>query len=141
MVVTKDYEENLARVVAGQTDAAALNFHVDAIIAARLYLGQLTPPRNSRRRAVSLVGQNEKASQRAFLDRCTPESGRSFERGERQLRAKTGREQMQQHAVTEGRVIRSPRRRGRAASRHIKAQRLRGLEIDDQLDLRGLLDR
>jgi hypothetical protein len=90
LVVTKDYEENLARVVAGQTDAAALNFHVDAIIAARLYLGQLTPPRNSRRRAVSLVGQNEKASQRAFLDRCTPESGRSFERGERQLRANTG---------------------------------------------------
>ena len=41
MVVTKDYEENLARVVAGQTDAAALNFHVDAIIAARLYPGQL----------------------------------------------------------------------------------------------------
>ena len=94
--MTKDYEENLARVVAGQTDAAALNFHVDAIIGARLYLGQLTPPRNSRRRAVSLVGQNEKASQRAFLDRCTPESGRSFERGERQLRAKTGCEQSQQ---------------------------------------------
>jgi hypothetical protein len=90
LVVTKDYEENLARVVSGQTDAAALNFHVDAIIAARLYLGQLTPPRNSRRRAVSLVGQNEKASQRAFLDRCTPESGRSFERGERQLRATNG---------------------------------------------------
>ncbi len=89
--MTKDYEENLARVVSGQTDAAALNFHVDAIIAARLYLGQLTPPRNSRRRAVSLVGQNEKASQRAFLDRCTPESGRSFERGERQLRAMCGR--------------------------------------------------
>ena len=35
-------------------------------------------------------GQNEKVSQRAFLDRCTPESGRSFERGERQLRASTG---------------------------------------------------
>jgi hypothetical protein len=32
-------------------------------------------------------GQNEKVSARAFLDRCTPESGRSFERGERQLRA------------------------------------------------------
>jgi polar amino acid transport system substrate-binding protein len=45
LVVTKDYEENLARVVSGQTDAAALNFHVGAIIAARLYPGQLTPPR------------------------------------------------------------------------------------------------
>ena len=33
------------------------------------------------------LGQNEKVSARAFLDRCTPESGRSFERGERQLRA------------------------------------------------------
>ena len=33
--MTKDYEENLARVASGQTDAAALNFHVGAIIAAR----------------------------------------------------------------------------------------------------------
>ena len=33
------------------------------------------------------LGQNEKVSARAFLDRCTPESRRSFERGERQLRA------------------------------------------------------
>ena len=37
---------------------------------------------------MSQLGQNEKVSQRAFLDRCTPESGRSFERGERQLRAR-----------------------------------------------------
>ena len=36
---------------------------------------------------MTAVGQNEKVSRRAFLDRCTPESGRSFERGERQLRA------------------------------------------------------
>ena len=28
--------------------------------------------------AMSELGQNEKVSQRAFLDRCTPESGRSF---------------------------------------------------------------
>jgi hypothetical protein len=33
------------------------------------------------------VGQNEKVSRRAFLDRCTPESGRGFDRGKRQLRA------------------------------------------------------
>jgi len=38
-------------------------------------------------RPMSQLGQNAKASQRAFLDRCTPESGRSFERRERQLRA------------------------------------------------------
>ena len=36
---------------------------------------------------MTAVGQNEKVSPRAFLDRCTPESGRSFERRERQLRA------------------------------------------------------
>jgi hypothetical protein len=36
LVVTKDYEESLARVVSGQPDATALNFHVGAIIAARL---------------------------------------------------------------------------------------------------------
>lgn len=36
---------------------------------------------------MSHLGQTEKVSQRAFLDCCTPESGRSFERGERQLRA------------------------------------------------------
>lgn len=38
-------------------------------------------------RAMTGWGQNEKVSQRAFLDRCTPESGRGFDRGERQLRA------------------------------------------------------
>jgi hypothetical protein len=42
------------------------------------------------------LGQTEKVSQRAFLDRCTPESGRSFERGERQLRANSCREHVQQ---------------------------------------------
>ncbi len=47
-------------------------------------------------RAMTGWGQNEKVSQRAFLDRCTSESGRSFERGERQLRARTGCEQSQQ---------------------------------------------
>jgi hypothetical protein len=39
--------------------------------------------------AMTAWGQNEKVSARAFLDRCTPE-GRSFERGERPLRANTG---------------------------------------------------
>ena len=40
---------------------------------------------------MSPSGQNEKVSQRAFLDCCTSESGRSFELGERQLRANCGR--------------------------------------------------
>src|SRR5262245_59032517 len=35
--------------------------------------------------------------------------------------------------------IRSPRRRGRAASAAPPAERLRGLEVDDQLELGGLL--
>ena len=67
---------------------------------------------------MTVPGQNEKVSQRAFLDRCTPESGRSFERGERQLRAKTGREQMQQHAVrgSQGYLITSSARVSTALS-------------------------
>jgi len=46
LVVTKDYEESLARVVAGAADAAALNYQAGAIIASRLYPGQVTLPRN-----------------------------------------------------------------------------------------------
>lgn len=45
LVVTTDYEESLARLVSGEADAAALNFHVGARIAARLYPGQVTEPR------------------------------------------------------------------------------------------------
>ena len=51
------------------------------------------------------IGQNEKVSQRAFLDRCTPESGRGFDRGERQLRATTCREQTQQSECVEGDLL------------------------------------
>ena len=40
-------------------------------------------------------GQNEKVSQRAFLDRCTPESGHCSARLARQKSAKSGREQAQ----------------------------------------------
>jgi ABC-type amino acid transport substrate-binding protein len=46
LVVTADYEESLARLVRGEADAAALNFQAGARIAARLYPGQLTVPRN-----------------------------------------------------------------------------------------------
>ena len=37
-------------------------------------------------------------------------------------------------------LIRSPRRRGRARGRDLEAERLGGLEVDNQLELRGLLD-
>jgi polar amino acid transport system substrate-binding protein len=41
LVVTKDYEDSLTRLVRGEADAAALNYHVGARMAARLYPGQL----------------------------------------------------------------------------------------------------
>src|SRR6476660_2451759 len=59
-------------------------------------MGAISQPANQ---SESGPGQNEKVSQRAFLDCCTPESGRSFERGERQLRAMSGCEQSQQIAL------------------------------------------
>src|SRR5262245_52150843 len=43
LVVTKDYEDSLARLVRGEADAAALNIHVGAHMAARLYPGQVVP--------------------------------------------------------------------------------------------------
>jgi polar amino acid transport system substrate-binding protein len=46
LVVTADYEESLARIVQGDADAAALNFQAGARIAARLFPGQVTIPRN-----------------------------------------------------------------------------------------------
>jgi len=45
LVVTADYEESLARLVRGDADAAALNFHVGAMLAARLHPGKVTIPR------------------------------------------------------------------------------------------------
>jgi hypothetical protein len=51
---------------------------------------------------MSVMGQNEKVSRRAFLDRCTPESGRSFERGERQLRATRRHSHLQQNCGLSG---------------------------------------
>ena len=43
LVVTKDYEDSLARLVRGEADAAALNNHVGAHMVARLYPGQVVP--------------------------------------------------------------------------------------------------
>jgi ABC-type amino acid transport substrate-binding protein len=45
LVVTADYEDSLARVVAGEADAAALNYQAGALIAHRLYPGKITMPR------------------------------------------------------------------------------------------------
>ena len=42
--LTTDYEQSLARVIDGSADAAALNYHAGAVIAARLYPGQITKP-------------------------------------------------------------------------------------------------
>jgi polar amino acid transport system substrate-binding protein len=46
LVVTTDYEDSLARLVGGEADAAALNFQAGTRIAARLYPGRVTVPRN-----------------------------------------------------------------------------------------------
>jgi polar amino acid transport system substrate-binding protein len=42
--LTTDYEQSLTRVIDGSADAAALNYHAGAVIAARLYPGQITKP-------------------------------------------------------------------------------------------------
>jgi polar amino acid transport system substrate-binding protein len=44
LVVTKNYEESLARVIGGEADAAALNFLAGGRIANRLYAGRFTLP-------------------------------------------------------------------------------------------------
>jgi polar amino acid transport system substrate-binding protein len=46
LVLTTDYEDSLARVVRGEADAAALNYHVATVLATRLYPGQFTLPRS-----------------------------------------------------------------------------------------------
>ena len=43
--LTENYEDSLARLVSGKADAAALNFQVGVVLAARLYPGQVTIPR------------------------------------------------------------------------------------------------
>ena len=46
LVVTKDYEDTLARLVRGEADAAALSYHVGARFVARLYPGQVVRSRS-----------------------------------------------------------------------------------------------
>jgi ABC-type amino acid transport substrate-binding protein len=45
LIVTADYEGSLARLMAGEADAAALNYQSGAIIATHLYPGQITVAR------------------------------------------------------------------------------------------------
>jgi polar amino acid transport system substrate-binding protein len=44
LVITKNYEESLDRIVSGEADAAALNFQVGAAMANQLYPGKVTMP-------------------------------------------------------------------------------------------------
>ena len=46
LVVTKDYEDTLARLIRGEADAAALSYHVGARFIARLYPGQVVRSRS-----------------------------------------------------------------------------------------------
>lgn len=46
LIITKDYEESLSRLVEGEAEAAALGFHVGISIANRLYPGKVTLPQN-----------------------------------------------------------------------------------------------
>src|SRR5262249_4197422 len=66
-------------------------------------------------------GHNRKSSERAYLFRFTPDSDRSADILDRQLRAITGREQMQQRREPRA-ITRSPRRRGRARSAEFRGR-------------------
>jgi polar amino acid transport system substrate-binding protein len=46
LILTTDYDESLTRVIRGEADAAALNYHVATVLATRLYPGQFTLPRS-----------------------------------------------------------------------------------------------
>ena len=56
LVTTATYEETLARLVNGEADAAALNFHVGALLAAKLYPGKVTASRFVFAEAPNAVG-------------------------------------------------------------------------------------
>jgi polar amino acid transport system substrate-binding protein len=53
--LTTDYEQSLTSVINGSADAAALNYHAGAVIAARLYPGQITRPRAMFQETVNAV--------------------------------------------------------------------------------------
>jgi ABC-type amino acid transport substrate-binding protein len=68
--VTTNYEESLTRVIEGSADAAALNYQAGAVIAARLYPGQITIPRNMFQETVNAVAV-PKGQQSEFLARIS----------------------------------------------------------------------
>ncbi len=80
-----------------------------------------------KRQPMSGSGQNEKVSARAFLDRCTPESGRSFERGERQLRARKQHMHRSKQRLLFDHLVGAREKHGR----YVKSKHLRCLEVDD----------
>jgi polar amino acid transport system substrate-binding protein len=68
LVLTTDYEESLARVIGGDAEAAALNYHVGTVLAARLYPGQFTLPHTMFREAQQAVAV-PKGERAEFLSR------------------------------------------------------------------------
>ena len=84
---------------------------------------------------MSQSGQTEKVSQRAFLDRCTPESGRGFDRGERQLRAKSGHSEMTPKSTSLNHLVGTKEDR----VRNFKPHRLCSFHVEHKLELRCLV--
>ena len=68
LVLTTDYEESLGRVIRGEADAAALNYHVATVLANRLYPGQITLPHSMFREVAQAVAV-PKGERAAFLSR------------------------------------------------------------------------
>jgi polar amino acid transport system substrate-binding protein len=68
LVVTADYEESLARLVRGDADAAALNYHVGTALATRLHPGQVTIPRTFLSQSPTAIGVR-KGEQAELLSR------------------------------------------------------------------------
>jgi len=68
--VTVDYEQSLARVIEGSADAAALNYHAGAIVAARLYPGRITKPLGMFQETVNAVAV-PKGQRSEFLARIS----------------------------------------------------------------------
>ncbi|HEY2229397.1 MAG TPA: transporter substrate-binding domain-containing protein [Xanthobacteraceae bacterium] len=66
VVLTTDYEESLTRVLRGEAVAAALNYHVGTVLAARRFPGQFTVPRRMFREIPQAVGV-PKGERAAFL--------------------------------------------------------------------------
>ena len=56
VVLTMDYEDSLTRVMHGDAAAAALNYHVGAVLASKLFAGQFTVPRRMFREIPQAVG-------------------------------------------------------------------------------------